>query len=202
MAGVEAHVLLAADRRDAHYGAGCVTDPNSDVDAVIAFNDAIDARDLDALTALMTDDHRFVDSEGATIDGVAACTDAWRGFFAAFPDYRNVFDHVRNSLPGVVDLIGRSECSVAELDGPARWQAEVRDGKVALWQVSAAPGEVRCSTASTRLSNASHVQPAVQPPSTARTEPTQKLAASDAKKRIASAISSGWARRPIGIICA
>src|SRR5262245_49524831 len=111
----------------------------ADVDVVLAFNEAINARDLGALSALMTDDHRFVDSEGATVDGKGACTDAWRGFFAAFPDYRNVFDDVRSGAPGVVDIDGRSECSVAELDGPARWRAEVRDDKVAVWQVFAAP---------------------------------------------------------------
>ena len=83
----------------------------------------------------MTDDHRFVDSEGATINGKTACTDAWRGFFAAFP-LPNVFDDVRSLSPGVVDIIGRSECSVAELHGPARWRAVVRDADhIAVWQV-------------------------------------------------------------------
>ena len=103
---------------------------------VIAFNDAINAGDHHALTALMTEDHRFVDPAGATVDGRPACTEAWRGFFAAFPDYRNVFDEVSSCAPGVVDIVGRSECSVTALDGPARWRAEVRDGQVALWQVS------------------------------------------------------------------
>jgi ketosteroid isomerase-like protein len=109
--------------------------PMTDVETVRAFNDAINARDLDALTALMTDDHRFVDSEGTTVDGKAACTDAWRGFFETFPDYLNVFDDVRSTAPGVVDVVGRSECSFAALDGPARWRAVVRDGQVAFWQV-------------------------------------------------------------------
>ena len=45
---------------------------------VTAFNDAINARDLDRLGALMTDAHRFVDSVGATVDGKDACLDAWR----------------------------------------------------------------------------------------------------------------------------
>ena len=116
-----------------------MAEPDLDVDTVVAFNDAINGQDLDALIALMTDDHRFVDSEGATLDGKDACTAAWRGFFAAFPDYRNVFGDVRASAPGVVDVIGHSECSVAELDGPARWRAEVRDGLVAVWQVFATP---------------------------------------------------------------
>ena len=109
-------------------------------DVVRAFNDAINARDLDALTALMTDDHRFVDSDGAIVNGKAACTEAWRDFFAAFPDYRNVFDDMRSTTPGVVDNVGHSECSFAPLDGPARWRAEVRDGKVSLWQVFTSAG--------------------------------------------------------------
>ena len=109
----------------------------TDVETVRAFNDAINTRDLDALTALMTDDHRFVDSEGAIVDGKLACTEAWGGFFAAFPDYRNVFDDVRSTAPSVVEVTGRSECSVAPLDGPARWRAVVRDGHVGVWQVFA-----------------------------------------------------------------
>jgi hypothetical protein len=48
-----------------------------------------------------------------------------------------VFDDVRSSAPGVVEVAGRSDCSVAELDGPARWRGEVRDDKVAVWRVFA-----------------------------------------------------------------
>jgi hypothetical protein len=36
----------------------------------------------------------------------------------------------------VVTVIGRSECSVPELDGPARWTATVRHDLVARWQVT------------------------------------------------------------------
>ena len=121
-----------ADAGDAMRDDFAVT---TDVAVVRAFHDAINARDLDAVAALMTDDHRFVDSEGAVVDGKDACTDAWRGFFAAFPDYRNVFDDVRSPAPGVVEVTGRSECSVAALDGPARWRAVVRDHEVAEWSV-------------------------------------------------------------------
>jgi SnoaL-like domain len=61
-----------------------------DVTMVSSFNGAINAENLDRLGELMTETHRFVDSTGATIDGRVACVDAWRGLFAAFPDYRNV----------------------------------------------------------------------------------------------------------------
>lgn len=111
-----------------------MSDP--DVATVVAFNEAINARDLAALGRLMHERHRFIDSAGATIEGKAACLQAWRGFFAAFPDYRNVFDEIRRDTTGAVQVRGRSECSTPALDGPARWRALVKDGLVLQWQVS------------------------------------------------------------------
>jgi ketosteroid isomerase-like protein len=104
-------------------------------DVVVAFNDAINAGDLAQLEALMSDDHRFVDASGGEVRGRPACLDAWRGFFAGFPDYRNVFDHVEEVASGEVVATGRSECSDPRLDGPARWSASVVDGQVRRWQV-------------------------------------------------------------------
>jgi hypothetical protein len=60
----------------------------------VTFNERINNRDLDGLAALMTDDHTFIDTAGHAIHGKSACLDAWRRFFAAFPDYRNVFDSI------------------------------------------------------------------------------------------------------------
>jgi ketosteroid isomerase-like protein len=111
-----------------------VTEPDPRAVAA-AFNDRINARDLDGLTALMTDDHAFVDSAGATITPKSACAEAWRGFFDAFPDYRNVF--VSLTAEGeTVTIAGYSECSDPGLAGPARWIVTVRGGKIARWQVS------------------------------------------------------------------
>jgi predicted ester cyclase len=107
--------------------------------AVLAFNDAINAQDLDALGRLMHDQHRFVDSAGAAVRGKAACLDAWRGFFDAFPDYRNVFDSLTSDPSGAVDVRGRSECSEPALAGPASWHAVVTDGLLLSWHVSDEP---------------------------------------------------------------
>jgi ketosteroid isomerase-like protein len=106
------------------------------VATVIAFNEAINRHDLDALTALMTESHRFVDSAGASVDGRSACVAAWRGFFASYPDYRNIFDDVVDVGDGIVVVHGRSECTFAPLDGPAEWRAVVLDACVDVWQVS------------------------------------------------------------------
>jgi len=110
--------------------------PDSACAAVaLRFNDRINARDLAGLAALMTADHTFVDAAGDRVEGRNACVEAWRGFFAAFPDYRNVF--TGTSTDGdTVAITGHSECSVPGLAGPARWTARVRDGKVAQWRVS------------------------------------------------------------------
>lgn len=110
---------------------------NPDELTVVAFNEAINDRDLPALAALMADKHRFVDPGGAVVDGKPACTEAWRGFFARFPDYRNFFYTVRSTDDGVVEVIGSSECAEPALAGPARWRAVVRDGLVTEWQVFA-----------------------------------------------------------------
>jgi ketosteroid isomerase-like protein len=106
-------------------------------DVVAAFNDRINARDLPGLTALMTEDHTFVDAAGAAISGKPACADAWAGFFAQFPDYRNVFETM--SADGdTVRVTGYSVCAEPALAGPAVWTAAVRADKVSRWQVSGA----------------------------------------------------------------
>jgi ketosteroid isomerase-like protein len=113
-----------------------------EVAVVNSFNEAINARDLDRLGALMTDSHRFVDSAGATIDGRVACLDAWRGFFAAFPDYRNVFEECRGTCEGLVFVRGRSVCSVPALAGTGG-VARCRSGRVRRPMGGLRPGVVR-----------------------------------------------------------
>ena len=101
---------------------------------VSRFNEHINRRDLDGLGDLMTEDHAFIDTEGAAVSGRTACPGAWQGFFAGFPDYRNTFESV--VVDGrVVTVAGRSDCSDPVLAGPALWQAVVVDGRVAQWRV-------------------------------------------------------------------
>jgi ketosteroid isomerase-like protein len=104
-------------------------------DLVVAFNEAINAQDLDALCALMSSDHRFVDSAGGTVIGKESCRSAWASFFEAFPDYRNLFDNVTVVAPGQVVVNGRSECAYEPLRGPARWHATVEAGSILEWRV-------------------------------------------------------------------
>lgn len=94
------------------------------------FNDSINDRDIDGLASLMADDHTFVDTEGGVVSGRHACLEAWRGFFTAFPDYRNIFASF--TMRGdVVTIVGHSLCSMPGLAGPALWTATISGGKVA-----------------------------------------------------------------------
>jgi ketosteroid isomerase-like protein len=105
-------------------------------ETALAFNDAINRRDLVALGGLMADDHTFIDTEGNVLSGREDVLGAWRGFFGAFPDYRNVWTSLTVKGETLV-AVGHSTCaSEPELDGPAIWTARVRaaDG-VSLWRV-------------------------------------------------------------------
>ena len=48
---------------------------------------AINAHDVEKLAALMTSDHRFIDSLGAAVEGRDAMREGWRFYFNMVPDY-------------------------------------------------------------------------------------------------------------------
>lgn len=104
------------------------------IDVVRRFNTAINDRDPDRLASLMADDHTFTDAAGGTAHGKQACVRAWRGFFAAFPDYRNTFTGLI-ARDDVVAVSGHSACARPELAGPALWSARVTGSLVAEWRV-------------------------------------------------------------------
>lgn len=103
--------------------------------AATRFNDRITAADADGLAELMTDSHSFIDTLGQVVSGRAACREAWRGFFEAFPAYRNEFASIEERDTLVV-MTGRSVCADnADLDGPAIWTARTEGQLVSEWRV-------------------------------------------------------------------
>jgi uncharacterized protein (TIGR02246 family) len=100
----------------------------------LRFNEKINERNLEGLAELMTDDHTFIDSDGAITKGKDVMKEGWRKFFKGYPDYRNVFTSV-TVQNDVVVIVGYSTCSHKLLDGPNIWTAKVRDGRVSEWRV-------------------------------------------------------------------
>lgn len=120
------------EREDANTST--VAAPKSDV-VMTRFNDAINDQDLEGLVALMTRNHKFVDTSNQSFSGRGTVIEAWRGFFSAFPAYRNHFERVV-AMGDIAVAIGKSVCPEhPALDGPALWRAIVADGKVAEWRV-------------------------------------------------------------------
>ena len=108
----------------------------------LKFNEKINARDLEGLAELMTEDHTFIDIPGEVYRGKGIMKDGWRDFFTRYPDYRNIFTRVQVDNDFVV-MVGYSTCSYDPLDGPALWSAKVRDGQVAEWRVYEATDQNR-----------------------------------------------------------
>lgn len=106
-----------------------------DVESTVrAFNDAITRADIERLSGLIAPKHRFIDPAGQIVEGREAVVAAWRGFFRAFPGYRNVFEEFRVSGSDAV-MRGYSISNDSRLDGPALWRAEVVDRHLTLWAV-------------------------------------------------------------------
>lgn len=99
----------------------------------LRFNEKINARNLEGLYNLMTEDHIFIDSENDVDEGKAVMTERWRNF-ASFPDYRNIFTQVIVRENRVI-MVGYSTCSYGPLDGPAIWTANVRNGLISEWRI-------------------------------------------------------------------
>jgi ketosteroid isomerase-like protein len=106
--------------------------------AAADFIAAINAHDADAIGALLTEDHLFVDAEGNEHRGRDAMHAAWRGYFEWFPDY--AIDVERTvSVEGVTGFFGWASGTYSGNGRswrlPAAWLAVERAGLVAEWRV-------------------------------------------------------------------
>ena len=119
---------------------GAEHDPES---AARAFVAAINSGRPEAIAALISADHVFVDSLGKRIEGRAAVQQAWAGYFAMVPDYRIEIEHITVGEQRVL-LSGMASGGFAP-DGvrsrtarwstPATWEARGGGGRVSHWQV-------------------------------------------------------------------
>jgi len=113
-------------------------------DAFNRFVAAINRHDAEALAALMTPDHLFVDSVGQRTAGAAAMAAGWRGYFAMCPDYWVRIDDA--AADGDVTLaVGEAGGTIDGVSWrtPAAWKAAIREGKIAEWRVFADNQPVR-----------------------------------------------------------
>jgi ketosteroid isomerase-like protein len=106
----------------------------------VSFIEQINRRDLDALAALMSDDHRLEVFDEPPLAGKDANVDAWRGYFDAYPSYV-IYPHHIAARDGCVAVVGHTTGSHLQLsDDEERamtliWLADTADGLVTRWQL-------------------------------------------------------------------
>ncbi len=104
----------------------------------LAFTEAINGRDPDAIAALMTEDHTFIDSLGRVVKGRETMRAGWRGYYGMCPDYSvNVTEGFENQ--NVVAMFGMASGTIRGVawQTPCAWRAEIEDGLVREWRVYA-----------------------------------------------------------------
>jgi ketosteroid isomerase-like protein len=105
----------------------------------------INSHDVEALAALLTPDHRFVDSLGTVVEGRETLRAGWRQYLAMVPDYRIDVEVLLSEGPLVLlaGTAGGTYVRGGTLEArnawstPAAFRAVIRGGQVAQWQVYA-----------------------------------------------------------------
>jgi len=115
------------------------------VQIIEQFIAAINAHNLDRLSALMTDDHIFIDAHNNKVIGKDNMLAGWKSYFDLFPDYHLEAGEVFVNGHEIA-AFGFAEGTYKNLKGdaekahwklPAAWKATLRNNQVALWQVYA-----------------------------------------------------------------
>jgi ketosteroid isomerase-like protein len=114
-------------------------------EVVQRFVERINAGDVGGLVALMTEDHRFIDSLGEEVVGREKMRHGWAAYFRMVPDYRIEVREIFHRGQVVV-LIGVARGTYSRggtlraenaWQTPAAWRAVVRGDRIAEWQVYA-----------------------------------------------------------------
>ena len=113
------------------------------IQVVLKFIDKINAHDPDALAEMMTDDHAFIDSLGATYQGRETMRSGWSHYFSTFPDFTITCTEIMQK-GNVLGLFGSASGTYApegelreenQWQTPAAWRAVVKDYRIAVWQI-------------------------------------------------------------------
>jgi ketosteroid isomerase-like protein len=113
------------------------------IEVALDFVAKINAHDVDAIVALMSPDHVFIDGLGATFRGAEQMRAGWKFYLGMFPDYA-IEVTSQFGRGDSVALFGKARGTFA-VNGklarenfweiPAAWRAVVKNGRVAEWQV-------------------------------------------------------------------
>lgn len=107
---------------------------NDPLSVAQAFNQCINNQDVDGLSALMTEDHKFIDREGKAHGPKSFMVNGWKDFFQMFPEYKNTFNEIY-AVGNRVFALGFAYWSEKEPYDPVIWTAVIDNNLVSEWQV-------------------------------------------------------------------
>ncbi len=112
------------------------------VEIVIRFITAINSHNIDSISEMMSDDHKFTDSLGSVYRGKELMTQGWTDYLHMFPDYKIDIDEIYNDgdkimFTGKASGTYHADKTTREnhWDITAAWRALVIDDKIKEWQV-------------------------------------------------------------------
>ena len=117
----------------------------AEITIVKSFIAAINRADAWRLSDLMAENHRFVDSRGTTVTGREKMRQGWIEYFRMFPDYLIEAEIILQDV-NLLAIFGSASGTYCGKRGPlpenriqmpAAWKAEVKNGRISLWQVYA-----------------------------------------------------------------
>jgi ketosteroid isomerase-like protein len=109
------------------------------------FVSAINEHNVDKIYALMSDNHKFIDSYGNEVSGREQMKAGWTSYFNLFPDYEiEIIDlFVENDTIGAFGFASGgyknkgTNTSENSFHIPAAWRVIIDRDKIKLWQVYA-----------------------------------------------------------------
>jgi ketosteroid isomerase-like protein len=111
----------------------------------MAFVNAINSKDVELLTNLMTDEHKFIDGDGSEYDGKEQMKAGWTEHLELIPDLTlSISEHYEEN--DTVVLLGWSSGTIIQKGElkqenswrvPCAWRVVIELGKVAVWQLYA-----------------------------------------------------------------
>ncbi|MGA7161107.1 MAG: nuclear transport factor 2 family protein [Bacteroidota bacterium] len=106
------------------------------------FANAINEHNVDKMCMLMTDNHKFIDSQGNEAVGKEKMRGGWIEYLQLFPDYKIEITEIflgGDTAAAFGFASGTFQGDSAKKENywhlPASWKAVIKNGKIDLWQV-------------------------------------------------------------------
>ena len=107
------------------------TDPKL---TALQFNEYINRQDVNRLSNMMTENHKFIDRAGGGAKGKKEMTPGWIRFFKDHPEYTNTFKRVE-SKGNLVTLYGYATWEIGDDPDYSIWTAMVENDLVVEWRI-------------------------------------------------------------------